>query len=284
MSLVPWCRILCVAATLLLNDWAVGQNLFRATPHTKLHDLGNVRRMVWHTYGYESYGDFGYCVYPQENGIEHAYAGFGKFELGALAPPGDTLQYRYLRGCHQRVFHSTSAPWDTIWVVRDRDTIEIPFWPSYEGISDQDFVCHYSNDNVAIVAGGCGPGISTVVGLAPLCVDVIEQSFAWNFPPLSDIIVYSYRVVPKVFDLRQAYVALRSFGNIGALDDHYDPSQDQYFIPRYGDDMSAYIPDEHLGLVTDGRYGFEGEAKSRIAYKLFPPFRGFIGIASLDVQ
>lgn len=42
-------------------------------------------------------------------------------------------------------FFPTSEPWDTIWVVNRGETVHIPYWPDYTGISDQDFICRYND-------------------------------------------------------------------------------------------------------------------------------------------
>lgn len=37
----------------------------------------------------------------------------------------------------------TAEPWDTVWVVEDREIVDIPYWLGYQGVSDQDLVCRY---------------------------------------------------------------------------------------------------------------------------------------------
>jgi hypothetical protein len=231
-------------------------------PNLKAHDVGNVLRVVRkNSYvGFSHQGPF--CEYPRGSGMDHVYPTSDKFELGALAPPGDTLQYRYSHNFGTFSFEQ----WDSIWVVTDNNIVDMPYWHSYEGISDQDFVCRYHNNYVTYGGSYCDTNI--FFGYQPLNVDVVEQSFAWINPPLGDVIVYAYHITPTVFDLKNAYIVLHFFGGIGTLGGS-DPWVN--LRGRYLDDQSNYYSDEHLGIVTDGPFGLEGQAKSCIGYKLFPP-------------
>ncbi len=47
----------------------------------------------------------------------------------------------------------STEKWDTIWVVSKGDTANIPYWPNYVAVSDQDFVCRYTDYNVLNVQG-----------------------------------------------------------------------------------------------------------------------------------
>ncbi len=234
--------------------------------YLKIHDVGTVQRAV----PVSSFSIFSYkgliCEYPRGSGIDHIYSTSGKFEIGTLAPPGDTLQYRYCQGNQEYGFTANySSPSDTLWAVTDNTTRDLPFWPAYQGISDQDFVCRYSTSRY-----GWGAYCDTTIPFPyqPVPLEVIEQSFAWINPPMSDVIVYAFHIRPTEFDLEGGYLVLHFFGGIGKA----DPGLVwESLRSRYLDDQSTYFPDEHLGIVADGPFGFEGQAKSCIGYKLFPP-------------
>ena len=39
----------------------------------------------------------------------------------------------------------SAEPWDSVWVVSRGQTVDIPYWPGYTGVSDEDLVCRYSD-------------------------------------------------------------------------------------------------------------------------------------------
>lgn len=45
-------------------------------------------------------------------------------------------------------FFPTGEPWDSIWVVARDEVVDIPYWPNYKGISDQDFVCRFDDYHI----------------------------------------------------------------------------------------------------------------------------------------
>ena len=89
-------------------------------------------------------------------------------------------------------FFPSAADWDTIWVVGRGETVDIPYWPNYTALADQDFVCRYSDDNLDI-SYGLGWGRH----LEPLYLDMIQTSHAWSVPPAENWILYQFYIIPK---------------------------------------------------------------------------------------
>ena len=65
----------------------------------------------------------------------------------------------------------TTEPWDTIYVVGRDEIVDIPYWPGYKGISDEDIVCRY-NDYL----------YHPPDQVAPLGIEVIQVVHGWGIP------------------------------------------------------------------------------------------------------
>ncbi|RPH79264.1 MAG: hypothetical protein EHM80_08285 [Nitrospiraceae bacterium] len=253
---------------LLLTSAAFGLSYGQWTtlpnPHVKAHDIGNVYEVV-HDCNHSWQWIIGpFCEYPRGSGIDHVYPRWRKFEIAALSPPGDSIAYLY---AYRYMFQPFAEPSDSLWVVEDYSTVDIPYWHGYEGQSDQDFVCRYSNETVFHESNAGANFEQIFIDRRPLSIAVVEQSYAWNSPPLDDILVHAYRVTPTQFTLRGVYLVLHFYGGIGPVE------SDKYWQEalNYFDDQSTYSEEDHLAVVTDGRSGVEGQAKSCIGYRLFPP-------------
>lgn len=221
----------------------------------KLHDVGKVRQFVsnigslWPTWVlWGSWTGLIYCEFPPNSHEEHV--GEGGIWVGAIVD-GDTL-VSVTTSWHSNVeFFPTDAPWDTIWVVNRGDTVDIPYWPGYVGISDQDFVCHYNDYTV------------TNIGLhTPLYVDVIQVSHAWASPPLDEMIVFRYKVIAARKHLEDVYIAYWLDGNVGYRGEGWGFALD---------DISIYYPERHMGVALDTPGRTDGNAYSPIAVRIYPP-------------
>ncbi len=235
----------------LLTSVSAQQNI---TLDWKMHDVGKVRQFVsnigslWPTgVLWSSWTGLIYCEFPPISYEEHV--GEGGIWVGGFLQ-SDTLVSVTTSWNSGQEFYPSSASWDSIWVVAKGDTVDIPYWPGYVGISDQDFVCRYSDYNY--VAG-------THV---PMYLDVIQTSYAWSSMPLDEIIVYNFYVISTRHDLRDVYVAYWLDGNVG------------YRGTGWGfalDDYSQYFRDHHMGVSLDAPGGTDGMAISPIGVKIFPP-------------
>ncbi|MCK4577643.1 MAG: hypothetical protein KAU50_02560 [Candidatus Marinimicrobia bacterium] len=221
----------------------------------KMHDVGSVRQFIsnigclWPT-GY-LLGDFTgriYCEFPPNSEEEHI--GEGGIWVGALAG-GDTLVSVASSWHSSAEFFPSSALWDTIWVIQRGDTVDIPYWPGYVAVSDQDFVCRYSDYNLTNIA------LHT-----PLYLDVIQTSYAWSSPPLDEMIVYNFYVTSTQIDLKDTYISYWLDGNVGYRGQGWDFALDDY---------SVYYEDRHLAVSIDQPGGVDGTAYGPIGIKIYPP-------------
>ncbi|OPX35431.1 hypothetical protein B1H10_01265 [candidate division KSB1 bacterium 4484_188] len=221
----------------------------------KMHDVGKVRQFVsnigslWPTgVLWSSWTGLIYCEFPPASFEEHV--GEGGIWVGAISS-GDTLVSVTTSWNSGQEFYPSAAPYDTIWVVQKGDTVDIPYWPGYVGVSDQDFVCRYSDYNV------------TNIGThKPLYLDVIQTSYAWSSPPLDELIVYNFYVVPTRNNLQKVYIAYWLDGNVG-----YRGTNWAFAL----DDFSNYYPQHFMGVSLDNPGGTDGTAYSPIGIKIVPP-------------
>jgi hypothetical protein len=221
----------------------------------QMHDVGKVRQFIsnigslWPTWVlWSSWTGLLYCEFPPNSYEEHV--GEGGIWVGAICQ-GDTAVSVTTSWNSGQEFFPTSQAWDTIWVVSKGDTVDIPYWPGYVGISDQDFVCRYSDYN-----------ITNLVDHIPLYVDVIQTSFAWSSFPLDEMVIFNFYVIPTRYDLQDAYIAYWLDGNVG-----YRGTGWAFAL----DDYSQFFPQHYMGVSLDADGGTDGLAYSPIGMKIIPP-------------
>jgi hypothetical protein len=224
------------------------------SPDIKIHDIGKVRRTVTNSsYALDRYSGI-QCEYPIGSLMEHVNRGWPKLELVAIPPKNDSLNFLYT---------SFFAPMDTIWVIEGNKIVDLPFWKGYKGRADQDFVYRLRNDSVLNSTLTCNStGQRIDVRRSPLYLEINVQSLAWNYPPMNEVLLSRYYVMPKKIDLKGVYLSLNFSGGIGDWNSNRSGSEDDY---------SIYYKDEHMAIVLDGPEGPEGLAKSCIGYRVFPP-------------
>ncbi|MFZ0391665.1 MAG: hypothetical protein WAN36_14485 [Calditrichia bacterium] len=219
----------------------------------KVHDVGQVRQFIsnigslWPT----SYLDFTgliYCEYPPNSFEEHV--GEGGIWVGAVVG-SDTMVSVTTSWNSPVEFFPTAEPYDTIWAVGRGDTVDIPYWPGYVGLSDEDFVCRYSDYN-----------LTNIGNHKPLYLDVIQVSRAWSSPPLDEMIAYHYRLISTRNDLKNVYIAFWLDGNVG------------YRGQGWGfalDDLSLFYENLKLGVAKDDEGQIDGDAYGPIGITMRPP-------------
>ncbi|MBN2366290.1 MAG: hypothetical protein EH225_10065, partial [Calditrichaeota bacterium] len=156
----------------------------------KIHNVGKVRQFVsnfgtlddsFENQPYTRYRGLLWCEMPAGSNEEHMYQ--GGIWIGGITPNGDTLVSVTRTHFTPPEFFPTAEPWDTLWVVKKGDTVDIPYWNNYGAVSDQDFICRYSDYN-----------ITNIENHVPLFLDVIQYSYAWSSAPLDEFIIYNYDV------------------------------------------------------------------------------------------
>lgn len=245
-------QVVSVAVFALLLAFAQPTKAQRATLDWKLHNVGSVRQLVtnmgtmWSAS--TNYPGLIYSEYPLNSLEEHI--GEGGIWVGALVN-GDTLVSCSSSWNSSFEFYPGSEPEDSVWVVPNGQSAAIPWWPGYTGVSDQDFVAKFSDYNVTSV------GTHT-----PMYVDVFQTSYAWASPPLDEVIIYTYKVVPTRYELDDAYIALWVDGNVGFRGQGWDFALDDY---------SEYYENLNLGVSIDHAGGVDGKAVSPIGYRVYAP-------------
>lgn len=246
-TLLSFIGILCAGKTLLAQQTALDW---------KLHDVGRVHQVVTNTGGLNAKFDdlFDYprlvnCEYPPNSREEHiTEAGLW---IGAVVGRDSLVSVAQGEGS-PREFFPTAEPWDTIWTVGRGDTIEIPYWTNYVGVSDQDFVCKYSDYN---------PPSLRLSSHIPLYLDIIQTSYAWSSHPLDEFIVLNYYILATRLNLHDLYLVSWINGNIGyGLTDAFGL-----------DDESFFRREKILSVSVDLPGGEDGDAVSPIAEKIYPP-------------
>ena len=234
------------------------------TKDFKYHNAGLVRLLVTNQ-GLLWPGDVSgpglvNCEYPPNSNIEHI--GEAGIWVAGITPDNDTLvsvTSSWNPWNKNREFYTTSAEWDSVWVIHQGDTTrKIPYWPGYKSFADQDFICRYSDD---------GPASMAVPNHSPLHVEVIQTSHAWSNTLLNEVVLFQYYVISKEYDLKGVYITYWADPNVG-----FRYSSLSEFLQ---DDRSLYYPDLHLGVGEDGpggKDGIDGEypAADPIGFQMFP--------------
>ncbi|MCK4577645.1 MAG: hypothetical protein KAU50_02570 [Candidatus Marinimicrobia bacterium] len=227
----------------------------------KVHDVGKIRQVVTNTGGinaatgtYDRLFDYHgliNCEYPVNSNEEHIFE--AGIRIGAVVQKDTLVSITNWNNAHLNYeFYPGAAPDDTIWVARKGDTLDIPYWPGYVGVSDQDFICKYSDHH-----------ITNITLHTPLYVDVIQTSYAWSSFPFDNVIVYNYYIIPTRYNLEHTYVTYMLQGRIGDLMAGLEATDI--------DDKGIYIPEHRMLVISDEPGGADGTAVSPIAAKIYPP-------------
>ena len=127
-----------------------------------------------------------------------------------------------------------------------------PYWQNYECVSDQDFVCRYSDDNVL-----------NIDNHTPLHLDIIQSTYSWSSGQLAEFLLHKYIIINKKMPLKDVYIAFwmhSAIGNIGAADN---------FIDEY----TRYYPKYKMAVAEDSPGGTDGAAVSPIGFSVMTPDR-----------
>ena len=210
----------------------------------KLHDVGKVRQLITnmgtidntHERIKTTYPGILYCEMPPGSNEEHVYQ--GGIWIGAITPEGDTLVSITRSHFTPLEFFPSAEPWDTVWVATKGDTFDIPYWPNYTAVSDQDFICRYNDYNIL-----------NITDHTPLYLDVIQRSYAWSSEPLDEFIVFNFDVMPTKFDLYDVYIGYWLHGEIG----------DNDISDNFIDEITLFFPDQQMAVGEDSPGGNDGK-------------------------
>lgn len=126
-------------------------------------------------------------------------------------------------------WYPTSEPWDTIWVVEKNDTVDLPYWPAYVGISDEDFVTRYSDYNIDLDDQR-----------EPLFLDVIETSHVWSINGYNPWVIVQYYIIPTVFPIEDGYFGTYHLGCVGGTGGQIG-----------ADDLVSFDPEKYIAIHED---------------------------------
>jgi hypothetical protein len=223
----------------------------------RIHNVGKVRQVITnngalnaadHFAGRYNYPYLINCEFPPNSNEEHIY--LSGIWIGAINDKGDTLVSVTRTHFTDDEFFASSAPYDTVWAVQRNDTANIPYLPDYVAVSDQDFVCRYSDYNILNIADH-----------HPLYLDVIQRSYAWSSPPLDEFIVLQYDIIPVKDDIHKIYISYWQQGEVG----------DNKIGDNWIDEYTLFYPDEQMGVTEDAPAGNDGNAYSPIGIKILEP-------------
>jgi len=213
----------------------------------KLHDVGTIRQVVTNRGGLNAKGDNSFdfrglvnSEHPPNSGMEHM-TNSGLW-VAAVMDGIRSVTKADGEGGNSRECYPTNEPWDTVWAVDRRGVVDIPYWPGYEGISDQDFVCRYND---------YGPVSQRISEHRPLMIDIIQTSHAWATPPLDETIVVNYYVISTEKDLQDVYIGVYLNGNVGyVFDDRFGLDDESFFRDRYKTQYARDVPGGPDGSAT----------------------------------
>ncbi len=223
----------------------------------KKHDIGTLTGVVTNQgaqWAAETDYEWQWIYYeaPPGSGVEHM--GEGGLWVGGILDDDTlvTVTTGWASPSHYETY-PTDSSWDTIWVAGKGDTIDIPYWPEYVAMSEQDFVCRY-----------CDYFWTSIVEHNPLGIQVIERSYCWGFEPVDEFIMFDYFVVSKNAEtIHDVYLCYWLDANIGFRGTGW----------AFGQDDRSWFNNEHLtGVSFDEPRGVDGLTEYPVlAARIFPP-------------
>ena len=227
-------------------------NLFAqyTTLDWKLHNVGKVRQVITNMGTMDkaatNYPGLINAEFPPNSNEEHLFQ--GGIWIGGITPNGDTLVSE-TQSHYNNEFYPSADRGDTIWTVQRGDTVNIPYWPNYVGLSDQDFVCRYADDNLL-----------NIPNHTPLHVEIIQATHAWGSSPVDEFILYDYKIIAKKIPIKNAYIAFWMHSSIGIVN-----------TANFMDDLIQYNRTKHLVIASDAPGGEDGTAISPVGFRVIKP-------------
>jgi len=220
------------------------------------HNVGKVWQVITNLgylgfHCYTTYAPTLKCEYPIGSGNSYLYGGSilvaGKRNNRKLFSCA-TAWSRQSTLCAYEFFPS-GAPWDTVWVLRRGQTVDIPYLPDYTAWTDQELVCRYRDYQIPLEDQ-----------VAPLYLDVIQISHAWSSPPFDEWILFEFYVIPTRQDLTDVWLAW--YGEINLL-----PAGKP---GKNFDNLCYYDEQRYMGVVED-QPGEDDDVPGPCGYIVFPP-------------
>lgn len=214
----------------------------------KLHNVGKVRQVVTNqgtmNKAWTKYPGLIMAEFPPGSDEEHVFQ--GGIWVGAINPNGDTLVSE-TQSHNYCEFFPGNSPADLIFTAKKGDTLHIPWWDPYIGISDQDFICRYNDYNKLDISNH-----------KPLYVDIIQTSHAWSSPPVDEFVLFQYYIMPTRVNLKNAYIAFWLHGSCGNVN----------VATNFIDEYTKYFAEYHMGVDEDDPEGDDGRTISPVGFSV----------------
>lgn len=245
-TLAVACTLLLVPGTAALAQFVDAKLDYRVTTTGKMRQV--ITNMGTFDKGRTRFPGLINAEFPAGSNEEHLYQ--GGIWIGAITPTGDTLVSQSEAHFTPHEFYATKNSWDSIWTGSKGDTLQIPYWPNYECISDQDFVCRYSDYNIL-----------NIDNHTPLYLDVIQTTYSWSSSQLSEFLLFKYYIIVKKIPLKDVFIGFwlhSSIGDIGAGD-------------NYIDEYTYWFPEYKMAMAEDSPGWTDGTAVSPIGFSVMSP-------------
>ncbi len=147
----------------------------------------------------------------------------------------------------------SAQPWDTVWVVKRGETVDLPFWQNYTAVSDQDYICRMDDFNSAA---------RKIPNHTPMGIEVIQVTYAWI---AMEFLVHQYWIIPQKKDLTDVYFGYKGTTQIGCA------TTGQLDQGGSLDEFGWYDEERNFGLEKDLPGGGDDDCVSGpIGFKLIP--------------
>jgi len=245
---------------LLVSSVIFAQKRFPQAAHNlsldqKFHDVGKVWQVITNMGAFnieEVFAQKNICEYPIGSGTRY-------LSRGAMLVAGKANNQKLFSSATRWAensqvygyeFFPTDAPWDTVWIVNRGETADIPYFPNYKVLADQDLVCRYRDYQIPLEEQ-----------VAPMYLDVIQISHAWSSAPFNEFILYDFYVIPTRVDLTDVWLAW------WALASMITPTRGG----RGDDDLVYFDEERHMGVVEDQSGLNDDDMPGPIGFVVFPP-------------
>ena len=203
-----------------------------------------------------------FCEWPVGSYID--YFGGAGIWVGAIVNDTPIVDAGYQftsEECYE--FWPTDSLWDTIYVASILDTVssyDIPFWPDYKPISEQDFVCQYQDE--VVHHGGFW---HTNLTHKPMHLKVVQRSYCWSYSYAEDFIYFDYFIINKGENvLEDVYLGYWLDANIGS----YEIASWNWWMGDYSWRVFEDATDFYMIGMSDIPGGEDGTAEGPIGIRL----------------
>ena len=220
------------------------------------HDVGKVWQVITNMgylgyHCYTTYAPLKKCEYPSGSGSSYLYGGSilvaGIKNNRKLFSMADAWSENSGNCAYE--FYPSAEPWDSVWVGKRGEIMDIPYLPNYSPLADQTLVCRYNDYQTQIMDQ-----------VAPMNLEVIQLSHAWGSAPFDEWILFEFYITPTKNDLKDVWIAWWCQASLSGT------------LGSAGYDNLVYFDDgRNMGVVED----LPGEGDDMIAgpigYIVFPP-------------